>query len=164
MKSNYQQAFAAFANTVYDLPSVTRLLDELRLVERSLFKEKPGTISAKAKDYITGRIISIFEEIELAGLEPADDRGQLELLRDVIAYLSNLPQVKVTLAFDPTASFINRLNGQISDQTRTKVILDVVVDDHIIAGAIFEYGGKISESTLQNKLELTLSTLIARTG
>ncbi|OGE09195.1 hypothetical protein A3A60_03945 [Candidatus Curtissbacteria bacterium RIFCSPLOWO2_01_FULL_42_26] len=160
ISSPYEAAFAAFVNTVYDMPGLSRLVDDLTLVERSLFKEKTGTISEKVKDYLTGRVLTIFQEIELAALEPQDDRKQLEFVRDLISFLNNLPQVRVTIAFDPTVSYVIKLNNVISQQAGKKVIFDIVIDDKIIGGAIFEYKGRICEQTLQSKLESKLSDLI----
>ena len=161
-KSPYENAFVAFANIVYDTSQLKRLIDNLNLIERSLFKNKEGTISAKAKDYLTGVVISIFQEIEQAGLEPQGDQKQLQFLKDLVSFLNNLPVVKVTIAFDPATSYVIKLNNQISTMAGKKLVVEIYVNDKVIGGAIFEYHGKILEQTLQNKLESKLSDLVEK--
>ncbi len=162
MNSASESAFAAFANTVYDTASLNRIIDDLTLIQRSLFKDKTGPISVKARDYTTSNIIPIFEEVEKAGLEGTTDQKQLQFLKDLVSFLQNLPIVKVTIAFDPTQSLIVKLSNQLSGFVGNKVILDLVIDGSVIGGAIFEYRGRRAGQTLQDKLEGELKELITR--
>lgn len=155
-------AFSAFANTIYDTNGLTRLIEDISLIERSLFKDKTGTISQKARDYLTGGAIAVFEDIEKAGLEPKEDQKQLQFLKDLVSYLQNLPTVRLTVAFDPTHSYLVRLNNQISGFLAAKIILDITVDESIIGGAIFEYKGKIADWTLQKNLQDELVVLVEK--
>ncbi len=162
MKANSAPAFTAFANTIYDTVGLNRLIDDITLIERSLFKDKEGPISTKAKDFTTGAIIPIFEEIEKAGLEPQGDQKQQQFLKDLVKFLNTLPRIKVTIAFDPTQSLIVRLNNQLSTIVGTKVILEMVIDEALIGGAIFEYNGRQSGLTLQEKLDSEIITLVSK--
>lgn len=153
-------AFKPFENSIYDLRGFLRLLDDLILIERSLFRGKDGTISSKARDFANSTVISIFEDIEKAGVEPATDAKQLNFLKDLVAYLKKLPVVKVTLAFSPTNTYLEKMSNSLSVFMNKKTILDAVVDEHIVGGAVFEYGGKISESTLEAPLGEFLSKQI----
>lgn len=146
-------AFKPFENSIYDLRGFLRMNDDLELIERSLFRGKEGTISFKARDFTTSGIIALFEDIEKAGLEPATDQKQKKFLQDLISYLKTLPVLKVTLAFSPTNTFLERLGNQISTIVGVKTLLDVVVDEYIVGGAIFEFKGKISKQTLDEQLE-----------
>ena len=164
MKITNEAALGAFANTIYDTTGLSRLIDQINLIERSLFKDKPGMISAKARDYLTGNIISVFEEIEKAGLEPADDQGQLQFLKDLITYLQSLPVVKVTVAFEPTHSFVMKLNNRLSEFLGKKGILELTIDENVIGGAGFEFNGKMSDQTLKYKLHDELVGLVERSS
>ncbi len=161
--SQYETAFGAFANTIYDVNDLSRLVDELNLVERSLFKDEAGTIYDKARDYLSGGVLSIFEQIEKAGLEPEGDQKQLQFLKDLVSFLNNLATIKVTIAFEPTRSFVMRLNNQISASIGKKCVLDIVIDESVIAGAVFEYKGKAVEKTLKSDLYNVLVTMVGKT-
>lgn len=162
MNKTNETALLAFANIIYDTVGLSRLVDQINLVERSLFKAKPGTISDKARDYLSGNVISVFEQIEKAGLEPTDDQGQLQFLKDLLTYLSNLLRVKVTVAFEPTYSFVMKLNNQISEVLGKKVIVDLTIDESVVGGAVFEFRGKSSDFTLKNKLNAELAGQISQ--
>ena len=163
MKTSYDVAFSAFANTIYETTGLNRLIDNITLIERSLFKNKTGPISQKARDFTTGNIIPIFEEVEKAGLVAGTDEKQLQFLKDLANFLQNLPVIKVTMAFEPTQSLVVRLSNQISAIVGQKIILDLTIDESVIGGAIFEYKGRRSLQTLQDKLEGEIKTLINST-
>lgn len=152
VKVQQNTAFIPFVATVYETEGLLRLLDELELVARSLFRGKESPISAKARDFTTSSIIGIFEELEKTGLEPAGDRAQAKFLKDLTAYLKLIPVVKVTIAFAPTNTYLMKLNSEISAVVGTKVILDIVINSYVIGGAVFEYKGKVSRQTLDEKL------------
>lgn len=153
-------AFKPFENAISDVKGLFLMLEDLTLVERSLFRGKDGTISYKARDFTTGSVIGLFEQIEKMGLEPQLEKKQLEFLRDLTAHLKALPVVKVTFAFAPTNTFIEKISSNISALLNQKVLLDIVVNEYIVGGAIFEYAGKVSRQTLDVQLETALSTKI----
>lgn len=153
-------AYKPFENTIFDMRGLLRILDDLALVERSLFRGKEGLISEKARDYTSGSILLLFEEIEKIGLEPASDKKQLEFIKDLVIYLKSLPLVKLTLAFSPTNTFIEKISGQVSAQLGKKTLLDILVNEYVVGGAIFEYNGKISKQTLDTQLEVVLAKYV----
>jgi len=150
-------AFKPFENSIFDMRGLLGILDDLTLIERSLFRDKEGTISSKARDYTSSGVIAIFEDLEKTGIEPADDSKQLNFLKDLVEYLKGLPVVKVTLAFSPTNTYLEKLSNTISGYSNKKAILDLTIDEHIVGGAIFEYGGKVSSSTLDARLDEVLT-------
>lgn len=162
MTQNFDAAFTAFANTIYDVTDLSRLLDEINLIERSLFKDKTGTIYEKAKDYLSTKVLNVFLQIEETGLEPDGDQKQLQFLKDLVNFLHNLPLVKATVAFEPNKTFVMKLNNQISAILAKKVILNLIIDESVIGGAIFEYRGKTSEQTLKKKLDDMLVNLVEK--
>lgn len=160
--SSYESAFVAFANTIYDTNDLSRILDELNLIERALFKDESGTISQKAKDYLSSGILIVFRQIEETGLEPDGDQKQLQFLKDLVSFLQNIPIVKVTLAFEPNRTFVIKLSNQISAIVSKKIVVDVIIDENVIGGAIFEYNGRASEQTLKDSLRDVLVTMVEK--
>ncbi len=156
--------FKPFENSIYDLRGLLRMTSDLELIERSLFRGKEGTISFKARDFATGGTVNLFTDIEKAGLEPATDQKQKKFLGDLLSFLKTLPVLKLTLAFSPTNTFLERLGNQITTVVGVKTLLDVVVDEYIVGGAIFEFKGKISKQTLDEQLEGVLRKGIGGVG
>ena len=161
--SAYEVAFVPFANSINDTEGLFRLLDQITTVERFLFKDRQGTIRQKASDFLSANLVSIFAEIEERGLEPEGDSGQMQFLKGLATYLRDLPQVKVTMAFEPTNNFVAKLNSEISNVVGKKVILDMIINQYIIGGAIFEYNGRVSEQTLAGRLDEVIEDLIKKT-
>ncbi len=145
--------FIPFVSTVYDTNGMYLLIEQLEGLKRFLFKDKEGTISRKAGTFLSSNIASILSQLETLGLEPADDEKQLQLLDAIIEYLTNMPKVKVTLAFEPSITFVNKLNGIVSKEIGQKVILDISVNQFIFAGVVFEYNGKVKDYSLGQKVD-----------
>ena len=157
-----QSAFIPFANLVVDTNGLYRMINDLATVQRSLFKNKEGTISEKSKDFLVSDLALVFAEVEKNGLEPPGDAKQQEFVRDLITFLRDLPVVKLTIAFGPTTTFLSRVNQQISTVIGRKAVLDVVVNEYIMGGVIFEYNGRVRQDTLDEKLNKTVADLVAR--
>lgn len=145
--------FIPFVSTVYDTNGMYLLIEQLEGLKRFLFKDKEGTISRKAGTFLSSNIASILGQLETLGLEPADDEKQLQLLDAIIEYLTNMPRVKVTLAFEPSITFVNKLNSVVSKEIGQKVILDISVNQFIFAGVVFEYNGKVKDYSLGQKVD-----------
>lgn len=149
-------AFSPFVNSIYNTDGLLRFLDEITLIQRSLFRDKGGPISLKARDFTSSGILYIFEEVEKTGLEPETDQKQMKFLKDLATFVKKLPVVKISIAFEPTNTFLMKLNSQISAAVGTKVILDVVINQYLIGGAVIEYNGKAGKYTLEGPLEEAL--------
>jgi len=65
--------------------------------------------------------------------------------------------IKVELAEVEAVAFRHELDHLIG-----KTILDIIIDENVIGGAIFEYKGKISDQTLKNKLHDELVGLVEK--
>lgn len=140
--------FIPFDNMVFDTRQMYNLVDHLEGVKRFLFKDKEGTISQKAEMFLSSNLDVIFKDMEQRGLEPAGDAKQQQFLTEIVHHLKRLPAVKVNLAFEPSVTFLNFMASAVSAQIGYKVLLDILVDQFIVAGATFEYGGKYVDYTL----------------
>lgn len=150
-------AFRPFENSIFDMRGLLTIVEDLTLIERSLFRGKEGPISTKARDFTTSSVITIFEDLEKTGLMPTTEAKQLKFLKDLVSYLKSLPVVRVTLAFAPTDTFLTKISNDISSLLSRKAIIDLTVDEYIVGGAVFEYGGKLNRQTLDAKLEEVLA-------
>lgn len=163
IKSEFDQtAFIPFSNLIVDTNGLYRMINELTTVSRSLFKNIEGMISEKSRDFLASDLVNVFLEVEKGGLEPAGDAKQQEFVNDLILYLRDLPIVKVTIAFGPTNTYLARINQQISTMIGRKVVLDVLVNEYIMGGAIFEYNGRVKRDTLDDKLAKTVTELVSK--
>lgn len=86
-------------------------------------------------------------------MEPSGDASQKAYIEEVIKYLRSLPIVKITLAFEPDDTFSNRINEVITSLIGGKVVLDIEVNHHIIAGITIEYKGKFADYSFEGRTE-----------
>lgn len=145
--------FLPFLALVADRGDLFRLVEQIEGLFRFLFRDKPGPITTKAGEYLTPNLAAVFREVEEKGLEPKEDDKQSDFLYALIDFLKKVPQVKMTLAFEPSISFVDRLNLAITKAAGKKIILDIKVDPRIVAGALFEYQGKYFDGSMQKPIE-----------
>ena len=163
IKSEFDQSsFLPFSNLIVDTNDLIRTLNELASVSRSFFKNREGTISEKSRDFLASDLVNVFAQVEKTGMVPIGDSKQQEFVTDLIAYLRDLPIVKLTLAFGPTTTFITRINQQISQMVGRKIVLDVLINKKIMGGVIFEYKGRVKQETLDEKLTKTVTELVSK--
>lgn len=156
-----KNVYIPFANSINDTNALYILISQLETLKRFLFKDKEGTISQKAGTFLSSNLANIFRDLEEKGLEPPSDSKQMLLIDSIINYLENLPEVKITMAFEPSATLISKLNNEISKEHGQKVVLDVNINQFIVAGAAFEFNGKYREYTLALRIDEFIEGYVA---
>ena len=142
--------FAIFATGIADTKVLYRLIDKLNDILKELYHNKQGTITQKVAN-IGPSLTAVFNYLEKKGLEPEGDAAQKSYVEEIVKYLRALPQAKLTLAFEPDDTFSNRLNEVVSSLARRKVVLDISVNHHIIAGVTLEYQGKFADYSYESR-------------
>jgi len=115
---------------------------------------------------ILGKVSEPFRQkiidLEAAGSLPALRREQSDFLKTLLEYCESLPSLKLTMAFIPSQEFVNKLAGWVRGELGKKVILDTALQETIIGGCIFEYGGEHRDWSLEAKLDETLDQEIKK--
>ncbi len=110
----------------------------------------------KLSEKLEGKIDQNLEEILLKFSEQKDTADIqeiiffLELLRN---YLISIPQVKLNIALFPEEELLAKILNWFENNLGKKVILDIVVNPRIVAGAIIEYQGRISDFSLAKNIK-----------
>ncbi len=145
-----KQEYAIFTSGIADTKVLYRLVDKLSDILKDLYHNKEGTITQKVPN-IGPSLGAVFNYLEQKGLEPVGDAAQKAYIEEIVKYLRALPQVKVTLAFEPDDNFTNRVNEVISGLTGQKVVLDISVNHHIVGGITIEYKGKFADYSYEKR-------------
>lgn len=154
--------FAIFANSINDTKGFYQLVDKLSAINKNLYHNTSGTIVTKSKTLLGPNLEIIFGYLEKQGLEPEGDLAQKKFVEEIIKELKAVPQVRVTLAFEPDDAFTAKLNEEISNQAGQKVILDFLINHHIVAGVVVEYKGKIRDYSLETKVDEYLKETVGK--
>lgn len=145
--------YIPFLAQVFDTNDVLGIAQQIEGIRRFLFKGKEGSITQKTGTFLSGSMFKILKEFEDRGMEPVGDEKQEKFLDSIVEYLESVPKVKITLAFEPSITFIQRLNADISKEVGQKVVLDISINQFIVAGAVFEFEGKIQDHSLSQKID-----------
>ena len=165
-------AGAIFLSGIKDTKGLYRVIDQLEAVAKELYHNQEGTITQKLKGKLLASIEAIFSWLEQNKIEPNGDGEQKAFIEDIINFLKKVPQVKTTLAFEPDDLFTAKLNEQISVMVGQKVILDILVNHHIVGGIVLEYKGKYRDYSveprvndyLKDNLSKALGTIVKEEG
>ena len=96
------------------------------------------------------RITEIFQKNNLDMTDKEDVRDFLDTLADLI---KKFKVIKLILAFDPTKEMIENIHEAVSENIGVGYILDVEIDESVLAGAIIVFKGKYKDFTLRRTLE-----------
>jgi len=67
--------------------------------------------------------------------------------------LRSLPEIKLEIAFSPDDNFINKISWWLEKALGQKIILDIIVNPKVVAGAIIEYQGNWRDFSLAKKID-----------
>lgn len=67
--------------------------------------------------------------------------------------LLSFPVLRLEIAFKPTDEFIKKLSDWVEKEAQQKVILDIVVNPKVVAGALIEYQGIFRDYSLSKRIE-----------
>lgn len=82
------------------------------------------------------------------------DRKQFQIfLKDLSEYIERLPNISITLAFEPREDTISEVYDWFLLNLKKPVILDVHVDELLIAGAVVSCNGRYKDASIRKRIE-----------
>lgn len=131
------------------------LLDDINQVQEVVYQKDQKKLSQKTKGLISERLRKIIKSQEPKKLS---SRGQQEkFLTELKDYLQEIPQIKITIAFSPSDSFLEEISQWLENEVGERVIIDLTVNHRIVGGAIIEYQGRYLNFALDQKIEQVTS-------
>lgn len=95
---------------------------------------------------------------EILGQQDLSSREQRKkFLSQLKERLQELPQVRITIAFVPSDSFLKEISQWLENEIGDKVIIDLTVNHKIVGGAIIEYQGRYLNLALNKKIKQATS-------
>ena len=125
-------------------------LDQLEEIVKSCYKNQGSDfkqlVSKTAKYSISEAIFS-----RLSG---ESDRGiQVGVVEKLKLEIKKLRTIKVTLAINPTMEMIKNISQWVKVNLGQDVILEIKVDNRIIAGIVIAFEGKYGSFTAKEKID-----------
>ncbi|MBI2443510.1 MAG: F0F1 ATP synthase subunit delta [Candidatus Levybacteria bacterium] len=103
----------------------------------------PETISRDIKEYLSAKNISLTNQEEV--------RQGLSHLQQGI---QGAPTLTLTLAFSPTRKTINTIAAWVKKEFGSDVLLDISLNQEIIAGAVIIFEGIYTDQSTKKKLDI----------
>ena len=127
---------------------IDMLMSKLFQSEKILLEKALTSVSVDSAKKIT----EIFEKFNLDMTDKAIVRDFLDTLADLI---KKFKVIKLILAFDPTRATIENIHEAVSENIGIGYILDIEVDESVLAGAIVIFNGKYKDYTIKKAIEET---------
>lgn len=77
--------------------------------------------------------------------------------QELIDVLKALPLLELKLAFTPTYTQLKEIATWWRDLTQVHILLDIIIDKHVLAGAVIGFEGNMQDFTLNKYLSTALS-------
>lgn len=151
-----------FLTGIKDTKGLYRLADQLEALTKELYHNQEGFLTQKLKGKMLSTVEAIFAWLEQKGWEPLGDDEQKKFIEEIVSYLRKVPQVMVTLAFEPDELFIAKINDQISALVGQKVILDIKINNKIVGGVLLEYAGKYKDYSISPRVDNFLKETVTK--
>lgn len=141
---------SSYLSTGFHVREVTKALDHL---QTSFFKKTQPFLTTIEKEIPfplseTLKKLAIENEVRLE--EPEEVEQFFTRLREDIQHI---PRLTLTLSFEPTLELIKQINEWVIINLKAAIILDFEVDETLIAGAKVAFKGKITDHSLQKRME-----------
>lgn len=121
-----------------------KLLSEIELVSDAIYKE--GELDKVLNAQVSKTLR------EYVGDESSREILS-KMLSDLKKTLEELAVVKLTLAFEPAESTVNKIITFIRQNLAENTVLELRFEPKILGGAIFEFKGLYKDYTLKSKLD-----------
>lgn len=126
------------------------LIGELEAIKKALFSSKKAELEEILKSELRLSTASIIKNQMEKGVEMKD------YLSGLIYALNNLPEVKLTLGFEPSETTLLIIYSWLTANIAKQMVVNIEIDSKILGGAVISYNGKYYDGSLVKTLEATL--------
>jgi F0F1-type ATP synthase delta subunit len=146
------QIYSEITNLILTKDDLNELNKELNLLEESLYEPKVSFEEVLKK--------TTHENLEKLVLELLKTNSKEAVIKEIKKRLSLIKFVNLTLSFDPTYAFMEKISSWFAKSVNQTIALDIKIDPKLIGGAIVEYEGKYFDNSIKNKLESILKNYV----
>ena len=149
----YIQPILENLETVEDVQTFVKTIDEC--IEQ-IYSSKTTIDKTLAHFFSTEKKEVIATIAKERGISITNPSGVQSLLEDLKKQLLAIPTVEVRIGIEPTEDMEETMYSWIEQQLGTKVVLKLIYDSSIIAGAAVSYNGRFGDYTVNKSIEQLL--------
>jgi hypothetical protein len=147
------EVFDKFIENIYTREDLSVLLDQIEEAMRWVYKGGEVPLSEKISGATSEEFRLIIADLEEEGKFPTNLEDQATFFKRLKKYLEDLPTIKITLAFAPSKEFLADLASFLQKEVGQKAILEIIIKEELVGGAIVEYNGEYRDYSLARKLD-----------
>jgi len=157
------EIFRELTKKIFTKEDLILLIEKINLVQGLIFKNINVPLSERAKKDIEKNykdskfspfdFVHIIEELEKKEIVSKNPEKNRIFFENFKKYLQSIPQIKITIAFQPKKESINKISLWLEKEIKQKVILDLEVNPEIVGGAIIEYQGRQINLSLVREID-----------
>jgi len=164
-----EDIYKKFLENIETTEALNARVEDIEETKRWIYKQTTKSLNEKIKSRVSENFRSIIATLEASSELPNTRKELSAFFRGVMEYAEKTPSVKLNLAFLPSEEFLKKITKWLADELGKKVVVDISVDEKIIAGATIEYGGEYRDYSFAAKLNEVIeqgivNRLEAKTG
>lgn len=137
---------------------VDDLSSEIDILMSALFRSEKASLEKALTSIAIDSAKKITEIFLKNNLDMTDKEQVSDFLYTLKDLIKKFKVIKLILAFNPTRATIENIHGAVSENIGIGYILDVEIDESVLAGAVVMFNGKYKDFTLRKSLEETFLT------
>src|SRR3990167_476546 len=140
-----EESYRLFLKDVFLTEDLKELIRQIDIVLDTIYVDAKRTLMEKLTGKLPGHFFDIIAGLYAKKILSGNPKDVEEYFVSLNSYLSKIPRVILTIAFEPSNEFIKTLSFWFEKNLGKKVILDIRVREDLIAGALVEYNGKFKD-------------------
>ncbi len=145
MSSELFSSLADLVNTTDDLRTLQK---EVAAIKQGVYGTGQNGISTILKEQVRAKVAKI--------IEPALSEKPEHVLDELLNDLKALPTIRLSIAFNPTQSTIEKISDWLRTNTDKQWVLDLAINPDVGAGTVIEVNGYYRDFSLKEKMAVAV--------
>ncbi len=148
-----EDIYKKFLENIETTEALNARVEDIEETKRWIYKEGKKPLNEKIKARVSENFRSLISQLEAADELPSTRKELTAFFKGAIEYAEKIPSVKLALAFLPSQDFLKKISSWLAVELGKKAVVDISVDEKIIAGATIEYDGEYRDFSFAAKLD-----------
>ena len=140
-----EESYRLFVKDVFLSDDLKDLIRQIDSVLDTIYVDDKRVLMEKLTGKLPSHILDIIAGLFANKMLTANPKEVESYFVSLNSYLSKIPKVILTIAFEPSAELSKTLGFWFEKNLGKKVVCDIVVREEIIAGALIEYNGRYKD-------------------
>jgi len=140
-----EESYRLFVKDVFLSDDLKDLIRQIDSVLDTIYVDDKRVLMEKLTGKLPSHILDIIAGLFANKMLTANPKEVESYFVSLNSYLSKIPKVILTIAFDPSREFLKTLGFWFEKNLGKKIVCDIIVREEIIAGALIEYNGRYKD-------------------